>query len=280
MKFIYFYLCTILGTSCHLQGVASRKKCISVVTPDFGLCTSGIVKNLTHGPCRYDNHICSEGFNVSFIRLEPFSHRRFTTIVTEVIQHCCGSCVRTVINNFQGMNEVSPTSINSSDIVYPILGRVSATSLYGYYFVPLWDVPGAYYITTKRTKEMIIKSLIKSCSNLWPLFVVMLLMALVAGFIVWMIETWANKEMFQRTFLIGLFDGFWWSFVSMTTVGYGDKIPKLLASRVFSVLWILIGITICSMFTASLTTEITNANLPENCRMEGKIFIGYYFIPR
>lgn len=29
-----------------------------------------------------------------------------------------------------------------------------------------------------------------------------------------------NTEEFPRSFLRGFFEGFWWSFVSMTTVGY------------------------------------------------------------
>ena len=32
-----------------------------------------------------------------------------------------------------------------------------------------------------------------------------------------------NKEEFPRPFLLGWFEGFWWSFVSMTTVGKGPS---------------------------------------------------------
>ena len=44
----------------------------------------------------------------------------------------------------------------------------------------------------------------------------------------------------------------------MTTVGYGDKSPRSYFGRVFSILWILIGITICSLFTAALTNQINS----------------------
>jgi len=66
------------------------------------------------------------------------------------------------------------------------------------------------------------------------------------------------------------YEAFWWAFVSMTTVGYGDKCPKFFLSRIWSIVWILVGITICSIFTASLTNEITSAsNLPDPT-MHGK----------
>ena len=241
-----------------------KHKCISVIKPNLDLCASGEFPVFPEGSCVNDIHICKRGFNITFVRLEPLSHERFTTLIKQMFYHCCGSCVRTtIVNNFTDVTAITPSSISSSHIIYPILGCMDAKSLFGYNFIPLWDAPGAYYITKERTKAMVIRRLVLSCGNLWPLLVIMLLMALIAGFIIWLIETWINKEMFPRTFLIGLLDGFWWSFISMTTVGYGDKIPLYPASRLFSVFWILTGITICSMFTASLTTEITSAIAPE-----------------
>ena len=61
----------------------------------------------------------------------------------------------------------------------------------------------------------------------------------------------------------------------MTTVGYGDKTPRSWPARVFSIFWILIGITICSIFTASLTTEITSAATPETPEVVGNA-IGWF----
>ena len=48
----------------------------------------------------------------------------------------------------------------------------------------------------------------------------------------------------------------------MTTVGYGDKVPKSFFARVFSVIWIIVGIICFSLVTAILTSEITAANSP------------------
>ena len=44
---------------------------------------------------------------------------------------------------------------------------------------------------------------------------------------------------------------------------YGDKAPKSLIGRLFSVLWILIGLVVITMFTATVTSALTNSALPE-----------------
>lgn len=48
-------------------------------------------------------------------------------------------------------------------------------------------------------------------------------------------------------------DGFWWAWVTMTTVGYGDLVPTTLEGRVVGMLLILVGIAIFSLLTASFS---------------------------
>lgn len=48
-------------------------------------------------------------------------------------------------------------------------------------------------------------------------------------------------------------DGFWWAWVTMTTVGYGDLVPTTLEGRIVGMLLILVGIAIFSMLTASFS---------------------------
>ena len=52
-------------------------------------------------------------------------------------------------------------------------------------------------------------------------------------------------------------------------LGYGDKTPKSPLTRLYSVAWILIGITICSLFTGTITTELAKAIKPSDHDMSG-----------
>jgi voltage-gated potassium channel len=47
-------------------------------------------------------------------------------------------------------------------------------------------------------------------------------------------------------------DGMWWAWVTMATVGYGDVVPHSAAGRLFGSLLILFGVVLLSMLTANL----------------------------
>lgn len=50
-----------------------------------------------------------------------------------------------------------------------------------------------------------------------------------------------------------VWDGMWWAWVTMSTVGYGDVVPQNAAGRLFGALLILFGVVVISMLTASLS---------------------------
>ena len=50
------------------------------------------------------------------------------------------------------------------------------------------------------------------------------------------------------------FDGIWWAWVTVTTVGYGDIVPGSTAGRLFGSFLILMGIGLFAMLTASFSS--------------------------
>ncbi|KAM7434885.1 hypothetical protein ABFA07_015103 [Porites harrisoni] len=133
-------------------------------------------------------------------------------------------------------------------------------------FIKILDSPGVVLIQrsnlTRHSSWMMsnreIWSVISSCL---PIIALTILLSFVAGIFVWMMEMKTNTEEFGRPFHRGIFDGFWWAFVTMSTVGYGDKTPKSVAARLFAVGWIMIGVTICSILTATLSSALTSVTV-------------------
>jgi ABC-type amino acid transport substrate-binding protein len=89
----------------------------------------------------------------------------------------------------------------------------------------------------------------------------------VVGGLVWLFERRANPDQFGGPAPRGLGSGFWWSAVTMTTVGYGDKAPATVGGRVVALLWMFTALIVISSFTASITASLTVGSL--NTGIEG-----------
>lgn len=84
---------------------------------------------------------------------------------------------------------------------------------------------------------------------------------LLIGTVVWFFERKKNKEQFGGTALEGIGSGLWWSAVTMTTVGYGDKAPTTFAGRIVGLIWMFTTLIIISSFTAAITSVVTISQL-------------------
>ncbi len=87
------------------------------------------------------------------------------------------------------------------------------------------------------------------------------LVLLLFGFLVWFFERKKNPDQFGDGPLRGIGSGFWWSAVTMTTVGYGDKAPATLGGRLVGMVWMFGAIIIISSFTAAITSVLTLSGL-------------------
>jgi ABC-type amino acid transport substrate-binding protein len=82
----------------------------------------------------------------------------------------------------------------------------------------------------------------------------------IVGVLIWLAERRANAQ-FPGNPTRGIGAGLWWSAVTMTTVGYGDKAPTTLAGRAIALVWMFAGLIIISSFTAAITTALTVVEL-------------------
>jgi ABC-type amino acid transport substrate-binding protein len=97
------------------------------------------------------------------------------------------------------------------------------------------------------------------------IILLLVLVIFIFGFFLWLAERGHNKYQF-RPGLLGLFDGLWWSAVTMTTVGYGDKAPKSNMGKAIAIIWMFTAVIIISSFTAGIASTLTISGLKTNIK--------------
>jgi len=86
------------------------------------------------------------------------------------------------------------------------------------------------------------------------------IIALCFSILLWLAERKRNTAEFRPGFR-GVFDGVWWAFVTMTTVGYGDKVPKTKIGRILAILWMFFAIGLFFLSTGVISSELTVTSL-------------------
>ena len=65
-------------------------------------------------------------------------------------------------------------------------------------------------------------------------------------------------------------DAIWWSFVTFTTVGYGDVLIKTTIGRVFSIILMIIGIGFISVTTSTIAIYLVNKDTKRKVKKDFK----------
>ena len=86
---------------------------------------------------------------------------------------------------------------------------------------------------------------------------VLLGILLLVGVLLWLAERRANSEHFPVRPMKGIGNGIWAALVTLTTVGYGDVVPKSLAGRVVAGTWMILSVVVASSLTAFVATALT-----------------------
>ena len=96
----------------------------------------------------------------------------------------------------------------------------------------------------------------------------LIVVLLAAGVLVWLFERRRNPEEFGGKVHEGIAHAFWWSAVTMTTVGYGDKAPKTVGGRIVALVWMFVSLVIVSSFIAGISSALTDQSAGRSrCRV-------------
>jgi ABC-type amino acid transport substrate-binding protein len=72
----------------------------------------------------------------------------------------------------------------------------------------------------------------------------------------WLVERHQNPD-FSQGYVKGIVEALWWSVVTATTVGYGDKVPVRRLGQLMAIIWMLTGVFLIAYVTAVFSSSIT-----------------------
>ncbi|XP_065060053.1 uncharacterized protein LOC135687428 [Rhopilema esculentum] len=225
--------------------------------------------------------ICQQPIDILFTETPPyiFTDPKTGTVtglipgmLKQALDSCCFHSNCTTINYLKPYTS-SLEALEAAKMVTllaPFATYTGAKTSLTNTFVEFIKSRGVSYIGNEDRSYTSFQRFFASVGSNWPLFGLSLLLALDAGIVIWLLDSSRNQQDFPRKFKDGIIEGMWWAFVSMTTVGYGDKTPKSLVARFFGIVWITVGISLCGVFTASLTTGMTQSFIDEDLYLSDK----------
>jgi voltage-gated potassium channel len=95
-------------------------------------------------------------------------------------------------------------------------------------------------------------------SPAFRLLVVLSSLILASSSLVLLFEYKVNKEQFSN-----LFDSIWWSIVTITTVGYGEKIPASVLGKIIGISTMFLGVGMSGMISGKIASFFVEKNLRE-----------------
>lgn len=77
---------------------------------------------------------------------------------------------------------------------------------------------------------------------------------------------------------ISLFDSFWWTIVTLTTVGYGDITPTTAIGRFIGIFDMMLGIGVLAILSANIASILVNSRIREDLGMNAYHFQDHIII--
>ncbi len=90
----------------------------------------------------------------------------------------------------------------------------------------------------------------------FKIFLFLFSIAIISSTIVFWVESRTGNPAIKS-----LFDGFWWTLVTITTVGYGDIVPVSTIGKIIGIITMFLGIALLSMVTGRIASLLVSQDL-------------------
>ena len=197
-----------------------------------------------------------------FVIVEPERLAGFSVdLWKEIVLHTGLEYEWVVVDRFPSILE----SVESGDADVGI-GAISITSDRE----KVMDFSHPYFVSGLRV--MTLKEPIRPLRNIFSamfsldilkLFGAFFFLILIVANIVWLFERHSNTH-FPKGYFQGLWEAIWWAAVTVTTVGYGDKVPLGKVGRILALFWMMAGLFLVANLTAGVTAQLTVMALQDN----------------
>jgi polar amino acid transport system substrate-binding protein len=124
---------------------------------------------------------------------------------------------------------------------------------------------GLGIVTRSKGRGLRFMDVVASPKMLYSLFWLVLFLLLCAN-VIWLTERGQNN-LFDDRWIVGVGQGVWWTIVTMTTVGYGDFVPRKPFSRVLGVIIIVTGIVLFGVSVGTFSSALTLKKLQTDIRV-------------
>jgi polar amino acid transport system substrate-binding protein len=94
------------------------------------------------------------------------------------------------------------------------------------------------------------------------ILILLLISVIVFGHLMSITDCWLHdRPIFRKSYFETVQDGIWLSFIMLSTIGFGDIVPKSLGARVLAIIWMFISIGLMAIIYAIMTSNFGNMNL-------------------
>ena len=202
-------------------------------------------------------------FRVGVFDMPPFAFRsgggQWSGLAVTLFEHIAKSSgLRYSFTEFENMDEaINAIENHTIDLAAIAIDPTPEFEL-TMNFTNAFEQSGTSIAITKHTHLPLLYLIESIWQSIIPRFVaVVLFFIIIFGSIVGLVERRKNTGQFGGGFWSTIGEGVWWSSATISTVGYGDRVPTTKRGRFVGSLWMFIAFAFTSILAGLLSSVLT-----------------------